>query len=42
MKLDFGFLRSKVGRRMFMFFIISAVVPITAFSILVFLQVADL
>ncbi len=42
MDLDRTFLRSRVGRRIFAFFIISAVVPITAFAALSLLQVAGL
>ena len=32
MELGFTFLRSKVGRRILTFFVISAVVPVTAFG----------
>ncbi len=42
MQVGFTFLRSKVGRRILVFFIISAFVPVTAFAILAIPQVVNL
>ena len=41
MKLDYRFLRSKVARRIFLLFIVCAMVPITILGILSFWQVTN-
>jgi putative nucleotidyltransferase with HDIG domain len=41
MKIEMTFLKSKVARRIFLFFVVGALIPITALAVLAFIQITD-